>query len=722
MTQRSAFSPGGFIFDGDFPIAVNGTPSAQPNFSDSTTLVWVYDPASMKVTANLTGAGGVAVNTGTTDPPAGLVSNPTGSLYFNTTAQTLWETQVIASVNQWVNVGLFGLTTPGPSTVGAIYSHVAVPSNFLTSVNTDGTVSGAQPAASDLSNGTTGSGGVVLATTAILDAQSDNGILHAEQFAGVDIGAKINAAYAALSANGGRIKIKAGAYSFSTAIVFGINGKNVILEADGYRASLTYTGSGTAITFDNQSTSGSGDGFGSWGSGLRDFDLIGLGGIYGSGNAGTAVSYGPTNGGVGIILSNVRIAGFSTAYSQPNGTNGNGFGFLATQCRFVNNTVNVSITAADENVKFDHCIFTNFGAGIVCVANNVVVQDNSNVTFDTCSFDSVQTIIGSGGGQYHFSNCHFEMGPGVTNGTTTVPILVQGGQTDFSGCDFLYDPSGGSVPAEYINVTGGVISLFSPYFFAFQTIANAINITTADIHIFAPRGQAFFTNLVTGPTSGNFFEEFGNGGLSTNSCINTNAGYQYNGAATTGHVLRGNGTNFIDAALAAADLSNGVTGTAGGKVVLQDAPALTGAVTIGIGGSAQIPLKLESSDNNFLVDLKSTAVGGKEWQILLGSAGGLAAAGSIALRDATDGTIPVIFSSTGQLSTTGPVILDGATPTTSGTQVGVGNTTGFGNGSAGTAVTTTTKSTGTGPTTPQTIVKYLEIDLGGTKYWIPLVQ
>lgn len=48
--------------------------------------------------------------------------------------------------------------------------------------------------------------------------------------------------------------------------------------------------------------------------------------------------------------------------------------------------------------------------------------------------------------------------------------------------------------------------------------------------------------------------------------------------------------------------------------------------------------------------------------------------------------------------------------------------TGFGNGAAGTAVTTTLKGTGSGPTTPQTVVKYVSIDVAGVTYWVPLVQ
>ncbi len=68
------------------------------------------------------------------------------------------------------------------------------------------------------------------------------------------------------------------------------------------------------------------------------------------------------------------------------------------------------------------------------------------------------------------------------------------------------------------------------------------------------------------------------------------------------------------------------------------------------------------------------------------------------------------------------LVATAATPTGASGQVSFGTTAGFGAGSSGTAVTTTTKGGGTGPTTPQTVVNYLEIDIAGTKYWIPLVQ
>jgi hypothetical protein len=73
---------------------------------------------------------------------------------------------------------------------------------------------------------------------------------------------------------------------------------------------------------------------------------------------------------------------------------------------------------------------------------------------------------------------------------------------------------------------------------------------------------------------------------------------------------------------------------------------------------------------------------------------------------------------------TGTLIVDAATPISGivGGQVAFGETTGFGNGTPATAVTTTTNGTGTGPATPQTIVKYLEVNVGGGLFWMPLVQ
>ena len=57
------------------------------------------------------------------------------------------------------------LANPSPSTLGGVESITTVTHQFLTGISTSGVPSQAQPAASDLSNGVTGSGAVVLATS-----------------------------------------------------------------------------------------------------------------------------------------------------------------------------------------------------------------------------------------------------------------------------------------------------------------------------------------------------------------------------------------------------------------------------------------------------------------------------------------------------------------------------------------------------------------------------
>lgn len=70
----------------------------------------------------------------------------------------------------------------------------------------------------------------------------------------------------------------------------------------------------------------------------------------------------------------------------------------------------------------------------------------------------------------------------------------------------------------------------------------------------------------------------------------------------------------------------------------------------------------------------------------------------------------------------GGVYLTADTPTVSAGQLGLGKTTGFGNGVIPTAITTILKVTGSGPTTPQTIVNFLKINIGGADFWVPLTQ
>jgi hypothetical protein len=70
----------------------------------------------------------------------------------------------------------------------------------------------------------------------------------------------------------------------------------------------------------------------------------------------------------------------------------------------------------------------------------------------------------------------------------------------------------------------------------------------------------------------------------------------------------------------------------------------------------------------------------------------------------------------------GEIVVSGATAAVASGKVRIGTTSGSGNGTAGQAVTTTLKGTGSGPTTAPIVANYLEINVGGTNYWIPLMS
>jgi hypothetical protein len=122
-----------------------------------------------------------------------------------------------------------------------------------------------------------------------------------------------------------------------------------------------------------------------------------------------------------------------------------------------------------------------------------------------------------------------------------------------------------------------------------------------------------------------------------------------------------------------------------------------GSVTNNIGIWVSTPGSFGTTNYGILID---SITGGTPWAIY------------------TAGSTPSLF---GGSVTTGAHIITAATPTTTTGQLGLGTTTGVGNGAAGN-VQAPAKSTGSGPATPGTIVQWLEIDLAGSKYWIPLAQ
>jgi hypothetical protein len=82
---------------------------------------------------------------------------------------------------------------------------------------------------------------------------SSNGVLDPSTRSGADIGAKVNAAIAAMPASGGTVRIPAGDYSFSTTIKLTRAGQHLICDAG---AVLRYTGNGDAILVDPSAAGG----------------------------------------------------------------------------------------------------------------------------------------------------------------------------------------------------------------------------------------------------------------------------------------------------------------------------------------------------------------------------------------------------------------------------------------------------------------------------------
>jgi hypothetical protein len=154
----------------------------------------------------------------------------------------------------------------------------------------------------------------------------------------------------------------------------------------------------------------------------------------------------------------------------------------------------------------------------------------------------------------------------------------------------------------------------------------------------ASRTSAFDIQLVNNAGSlASVARFFASGGFSVNSTsdpgagiINANSGFRVANAATSGNVLRGNGTNFVSAQLAAADLSNGTTGS--GSVVLGTSPTITTSMGVG-GANALGTLWVHTgTDNNLSVR----------------AAGGTGAGPDLtSINDATDTYKPMLLEASG---------------------------------------------------------------------------
>jgi len=277
-------------------------------------------------------------------------------------------------------------------------------------------------------------------------------VRYADHFSGVDIGAKINSAYADCPSAGCRIKVPAGQYSMATSIQCSTLSKPCLIEGDpGGAVTLTYTGSGAAVTLDWGYTtpSGSGTNFFTAG-GVRDVNLSGPGHT----SLTVGILFGPTHGLNQAVISGVGVTAF-------------GVGVESENTSFQNTIENSSITECETGLSFpagsggseetrvsnseisrnDNGInIANSSVELSLIGNSL--DDNDNYSADASHFAIVMvpsTIFGFGN---HFENIGGKPSNYISNG---------GGNVTLHGGQMLEDRSTGSSTQMVISAGGALV-------------------------------------------------------------------------------------------------------------------------------------------------------------------------------------------------------------------------------------------------------------------------
>lgn len=297
----------------------------------------------------------------------------------------------------------------------------------ITSINTDTTAAQIIAAGTGISVTDNGTGTHTIANL--------YPVLYASQQAGADIGAQINAAYAALPSTGGAIVIPEGTSSYSTPIVLGTNGKFASLIGTSAASTfLKYTPtSGNGITIN------CGNPTGHLVYEVTGFTLMGSSTLIAAGNTNTNTSvgifYGGANGAVGINTHDMNVNGFGTnwqigsnAYmlSFNNNANSGGNGGQSTQGSLLH--MNMSSNSGERNV-FSSNAFTDPGNSSAVNAIRITGTGTASNFFTDNSFDDAQIYVGTSDGQTVINGNHFENPAFGTYGQYTA---VQGVSSDLS--------------------------------------------------------------------------------------------------------------------------------------------------------------------------------------------------------------------------------------------------------------------------------------------------
>ena len=271
-----------------------------------------------------------------------------------------------------------------------------------------------------------------------------------------DIGAQINAAAASLPANGGQITVQTQAngqcYSFATPILIT---KPIILEGDGPSTCLSFTGTGTAITYSGNTPSYAVAGVRPDGWGLRDLTLLGSG----VANSQTGLAVGGPNDSVGFYGFGLTISNFELGAQFNRGV----WNFKMEHSAFWGNGQSLYWPSDNvfggENVEFDSVTFVGSTFANSVQFNDATttgtISNLNNLTMVSCNFDSAQLVINNGAGSIRIYGAHFE-NSGVGSGTepfVRISAFTSASDVVMDGPDF-YNDQNNPYPPSFIELDG----------------------------------------------------------------------------------------------------------------------------------------------------------------------------------------------------------------------------------------------------------------------------
>ena len=576
-----------------------------------------------------------------------------------------------------------GFVIPGTGTgsyvVTAFSGMISAPNNDILTADGSGNaqdsgvlVSSLAPKANTALTGTT--------TIVLANITSMNGVLNANDFAGADIGAKVNAAIAALpsvpssvstpGASGGTVYIPAGVYTQTTTIYLPRYVK--LCGAGAFATTLNYTPTtGWAIVVADSLATG---GYPPEGA-LEDMTLAGpgsssaTGAIYIGGTDGqspvggtaspSSVNDPDTNYGDDFNINRIRI------FTEPFGP---AFGVgIQWGCNAWGTTIFESlISGCAIGLYFPNTsVLSNSGERIAAIG--CTIADNTigvkigggspafgvDFHFIDCSFDintswCIQNATAASNCQVHVTHCHFEQDTTYIQnyGTMTVSTSSFVGGGSWATLGWLIDNEG----------------------IYFSLIGNSFDVPASPsaATILKPAG-------VGGICVGNY--------LPSGVVLTTTSGYQSSLIDSQGHIIAASylGTVINGGTPYSVSASGAFLGwnyTAGdGEVDFWNNFSQTGATNVAFQWYANV-----------------------------------------------NGTPQLCGSLTqgGNLILPGPLTIQGSTPTGSLTGIALGDTTGIGNSSSAN-LTALAKGTGTGPAS-DVAAGWLKINVGGTTAWIPYFE